>query len=342
MKLTKIALFAAVNAQSGDEDYQQQEQADVPLLEHRSLFGNSPFAALFAAPSKPKKNKAKSEAIVESKQDEYEYDADEDLEDYQGDLEGFDIEEYRDSDAVNKVLNQALFQQSNFQRGQGSFGGINGGPNAPGVAQSTANRVEVLMKMIMYLQADPSFDKFFQYGCYCFPDGEKSVLGGYGEARDGADAICKKYHNCQRCINKDYNDCPEWAPYKYKGRVDQTTGQRYLECLNKEGTCRRNHCECDKRLAEQLAEYELTWDPQYSFAFGGFDRAKSCPAAEQRTNNNVHNQHECCGNYPERYPYVSESENGTLRKCCDTKTYDPRVLACCQDNVLKQHGTCGV
>lgn len=153
MKLTKIALFAAVNAQSGDEDYQQQEQADVPLLEHRSLFGNSPFAALFAAPSKPKKNKAKSEAIVESKQDEYEYDADEDLEDYEGDLEGFDIEEYRDSDAVNKVLNQALFQQSNFQRGQGSFGGINGGPNAPGVAQSTANRVEVLMKMIMYLQA---------------------------------------------------------------------------------------------------------------------------------------------------------------------------------------------
>lgn len=46
--------------------------------------------------------------------------------------------------------------------------------------------------------------------------------------------ICKKYHNCQRCINKDYNDCPEWAPYKYKGRQDPTTGQKYLECLNKE------------------------------------------------------------------------------------------------------------
>ena len=159
MKLTKIALFAAVNAQSGDDDgYQQQDQGDVPLLEHRSLFGNSPFAALFAAPVKPKKNKVKSEAIVESnqaigesKQDEYEYD--EDLDEYEGDLEGFDIEEYRDSDAVNKVLNQALFQQANFQRGQGGFGGINGGPNAPGVAQSTANRVEVLMKMIMYLQA---------------------------------------------------------------------------------------------------------------------------------------------------------------------------------------------
>ena len=37
--------------------------------------------------------------------------------------------------------------------------------------------------------SDPSFDKFFQYGCYCFPDGTNQVLGGYGEARDGADLV---------------------------------------------------------------------------------------------------------------------------------------------------------
>lgn len=351
MKLTNIALIAATahaNDGSGDDDFMTEssvtEQTDGAIqLEHRSIFGNSPFAAIFASlGDKPKKEKKpKNDSIlgeVASDVDDYE-----DLDEYEGELEGFDIEQFRESDAVNRVLNQAMFQQANFQRGQsGGFGGINGGPNSPGVAQSTANRVEVLMKMIMYLQVDPSFDKFFQYGCYCFPDGEKSVLGGYGEARDGADQICKKYHNCQRCINKDYNDCPEWAPYKYKGRQDPTTGQKYLECLNKEGSCRRNHCECDKRLAEQLAEYEMAWNPQYSLAFGGFDRAKSCPAADKRTNNNNDNQHECCGNYPDRYPYVSESETGVLRKCCDTKTYDPRVLACCQDNVLKQHGTCGV
>jgi len=42
---------------------------------------------------------------------------------------------------------------SGFQRGaSGAFGNINAGPNAPGVQQSVANRVEVLMKMIMYLQ----------------------------------------------------------------------------------------------------------------------------------------------------------------------------------------------
>lgn len=355
MKLTNIALIAAT-ARAGEgsgDDYATEssvtesgaslsQQTDGAIqLEHRSIFGNSPFAAIFASLDKQKKEKKpKNDSILSDVASEVNY---EDLDEYEGELEGFDIEQFRESEAVNRVLNQAMFQQANFQRGQsGGFGGINSGPNSPGVAQSTASRVEVLMKMIMYLQVDPSFDKFFQYGCYCFPDGEKSVLGGYGEARDGADQICKKYHNCQRCINKDYNDCPEWAPYKYKGLQDATTGQKYLECLNKEGSCRRNHCECDKRLAEQLAEYEMAWNPQYSLAFGGFDRSKSCPAVDKRTNNNNDNQHECCGTYPDRYPYVSESETGVLRKCCDTKTYDPRVLACCQDNVLKQHGTCGV
>lgn len=46
---------------------------------------------------------------------------------------------------------------------------------------------------LIELIRDPSFDKFFQYGCWCFPDGEKNVLGGYGEAKDGADAVCRIY-----------------------------------------------------------------------------------------------------------------------------------------------------
>ena len=44
--------------------------------------------------------------------------------------------------------------------------------------------------------SDPSFDKFFQYGCYCFPDGTNQVLGGYGEARDGADLVT--YHSIEK------------------------------------------------------------------------------------------------------------------------------------------------
>lgn len=160
MKLTNIALIAATahaNDGSGDDDFMTEssvtEQTDGAIqLEHRSIFGNSPFAAIFASlGDKPKKEKKpKNDSILGEVASDDDY---EDLDEYEGELEGFDIEQFRESDAVNRVLNQAMFQQANFQRGQsGGFGGINGGPNSPGVAQSTANRVEVLMKMIMYLQ----------------------------------------------------------------------------------------------------------------------------------------------------------------------------------------------
>ena len=53
----------------------------------------------------------------------------------------------------------------------------------------------------------------------------------------------------------------------------------------------------------QLSEYEMSWQPEYSLAFGGFDRATSCPAADKRTNEVNHvNTHQCCGQYPERFP----------------------------------------
>lgn len=339
MKLLNIALISAAAGQEGSGSSVMESifatdsgiSDDQVLLEHRSLFGSSPFGAFFNAIDEPADDAQADIDTVDEGGDEYE-----------GELEGFDINAYSNSEAVKKVQEAVMFSNG-FQRGQNGFGGINSGPNAPGVAQSVASRVEVLMKMIMYLQLDPSFDKFFQYGCYCFPDGEKAVLGGYGEARDGADLICKKYQNCQRCIDNDHVDCPEWAPYKYKGQIDKVTGKKHLTCLNKPGTCRRNHCECDKHLAEQLSEYEMSWQPEYSLAFGGFDRATACPAADKRTNEINHvNTHECCGQYPERFPYVSESETGQLRKCCVDKTYDPRVLACCQEGILKQHGTCGI
>jgi len=55
----------------------------------------------------------------------------------------------------------------------------------------------------------------------------------------------------------------------------------------------------------QLSEYEMSWQPEYSLAFGGFDRATACPAADKRTNEINHvNTHECCGQYPERFPLV--------------------------------------
>ena len=75
------------------------------------MFGNSPFAAIFAAldrPNKPKKDDKKKPEKVAAAVFEATSDEDEDLDHYEGDLEGFDIEDFRESEAVNRVLNQAM------------------------------------------------------------------------------------------------------------------------------------------------------------------------------------------------------------------------------------------
>ena len=45
------------------------------------------------------------------------------------------------------------------------------------------------MKMVMFLQNEPDFDKFFKYGCWCFPEGDQNVIGGYGEPQDNVDTV---------------------------------------------------------------------------------------------------------------------------------------------------------
>ena len=55
-------------------------------------------------------------------------------------------------------------------------------------------------------------------------------------------------------------------------------------------------------MAEDLAEYEMLWNPTLSLQFGGFDRHGECPSPHERTNNGNDNEHSCCGVYPDRYP----------------------------------------
>ena len=45
------------------------------------------------------------------------------------------------------------------------------------------------MKMVLFLQNEANFDNFYKYGCYCFPDGEENVIGGYGDPQDNVDMV---------------------------------------------------------------------------------------------------------------------------------------------------------
>lgn len=201
MKVLAVATISVVfgknTKQTSDSTSQANAEYDGPpvQIEFRGLdgwgFGNfmNPFASLIS--DEPEESTG-DEDEYDYPINEYgvsEYDYYDDLSDeYEGVLEGFNITMFEGSEAVRRVQAAVQMHESFDFRG-GGFGTINEGPNSPGVQAASAKRIQVLMKMIMYLQADPSFDKFFQYGCWCFPDGEMNVLGGYGEAQDGADSV---------------------------------------------------------------------------------------------------------------------------------------------------------
>ena len=73
-----------------------------------------------------------------------------------------------------QIQNAVSFDE--FQRAKKpglGFGNINkaSSVSAFGIEVATANRVNQIMKMTMFLQETPSFDKFYRYGCWCFVKG---------------------------------------------------------------------------------------------------------------------------------------------------------------------------
>ena len=114
--------------------------------------------------------------------------------------------------------------------------------------------------------------------------------------------MCRNYHQCQRCIDMDHVDCPAWAPYKYRGNIDPVTGLKRLQCKNKNGSCRRHHCECDKKLAMDLSKITTDWQPQFSI-IGGFNRTAECTRSITKAPRNpIQKEMECCGKNPSRFP----------------------------------------
>ena len=49
--------------------------------------------------------------------------------------------------------------------------------------------------------------------------------------------------------------------YKFSGVVDPVTGKKDIICKNKKENCGAAQCQCDRQLAFQLAEAEITWNP---------------------------------------------------------------------------------
>ena len=87
-------------------------------------------------------------------------------------------------------------------------------------------------------------------------------------------------------------------------------------------------------------------DPQFdstktgNFEFetfsGGFaDQGTFSASAELDIDHGPSTQ--CCGEYPERFPYKNMGAN---RKCCGSTTFNPSVMECCSGNDIRHLGMC--
>jgi hypothetical protein len=206
-------------------------------------------------------------------------------------------------------------------------------------------KFKLLKNMIVYLQQIPLFGKFCFYGCYCFAKGPFKLLEQAGSASpmDPADAVCKKHAKCHYCAQMDFgaDKCDITRPYKFAARIDAVTGEKMIECLNPEGSCKRGVCECDKQLAYDLRDQERSWNILHHQRWGQFsqDNCLAGGSEKQARGERGTAVEECCGNFPERFPYFSDDGWGTIRRCCGNKTYSPVQHMCCDGNIV-EHGSC--
>ena len=78
----------------------------------------------------------------------------------------------------------------------------------------------------------------------------------------------------------------------------------FLFSVNKEGTCARNICECDKRWSETLARLEDDFNPRYHKNRGvGIEPAWKYNNECKRSKGIFGKPEECCGaSYPDKMP----------------------------------------
>jgi len=190
-------------------------------------------------------------------------------------------------------------------------------------------------------------DAIWGYGCYCLfgADWRKA----HGKPMNEVDSICQKLHHCYKCARidgaeEDSTCDPAFENYSAPVVKDIDNQGIWVSCEsgpNAGDNCKIRSCCCDIMFAQGLLDiffsgvvfdptlkHELGWDfegncPRPTCS----DPSGYCPAPVK----------ECCGEYPERFPYAPK--NGA-RGCCVNKTYNTLMLECCVNGVTKKVGEC--
>ncbi|CBY11075.1 unnamed protein product [Oikopleura dioica] len=181
--------------------------------------------------------------------------------------------------------------------------------------------------------ATKSFWDFEQYGCWCLEN------KGHGQPQDELDFACFAHSKCWGCSRAENGkECDALqTSYNWKFIKDGATGVNVeIACLDSD-PCKRSVCECDRKLALNLRDFEYKYDPKYrdqSLKAEQCKKSNKGPVLEGRSlstsaGGNKEQKPEmdsCCGDDIFRYPFAT---NGGQRACCGTRTYSTEILECC-------------
>lgn len=193
------------------------------------------------------------------------------------------------------------------------------------------------------VKVDHAMDMLRNYGCNCFPSNFDDIpvksgaqlswhMGNNGKPLDEIDYHCKKLHDAYKCIQMDADDGKLEDP-KPSGTNPMDKCSKYvfidvyfdkdnliLYCgkknnLNYENTlpqdlCRLRACQIEMHFAKQvfmlIGNDPRIYEDNHPGMYNIFDDTNVCKLGKGfRT-------HDCCGFYPERYPY----HEGILT-CCE-------------------------
>ena len=194
------------------------------------------------------------------------------------------------------------------------------------------------------------FDEY-SYGCHCSLEQNAGKIYT-GKPVDPSDRACRDHSLCYRCLRAEYNAPGETCDgnsdgYRADLYKDIETDKRWVECKDSIGSCRKNICECDKALAQNLLANLSSYDPRYyiseKIVFSKwFDKSVVCSKQKTLPEKNVVGRNKekkekiigfvgCCGDRT-TFPY---NQSRKSNQCC--QGFEAQPEGTCRESTLPQN-----
>ena len=182
-------------------------------------------------------------------------------------------------------------------------------------------------------------DKIQDYGCFCYPGDSNQVRFSPSPPVDAIDAFCKKLHRRWHCLESDaetnlggvssncHRDHKEHGDgsYKFHGKTEidgshsiicgteSTGGYENVLDTKPQLMCKYRACQIERAFAEELValDFDSVWNADNIGMVGRGECIKNQVPAP-----GAGGDEDCCGEYPNRFPYNNNNVANGLKECC--------------------------